>query len=805
MTYCSVIHLRANCSIGEFDKRSARRRKSLEAFFSLEKKMRMTTLSRAVTFGLHVFGVWPYVPSTILFRFYWTVMLGMIQIFQYWYLITNVHTDDFSQFMDGVSCVLATSLLYIKLVILWFNQRIFFDLLQLMITDWHTYNSNHQSLLMLTNTANLARRVSMWIIGMQMASVTFYGIGVLAGNVSDPARMEPYARELILKMAFPFNISTEPLYLTIQSIQFYHLLFIGYGMALVNSFLVTLILHVSGQIDILCEWLTNAFSRKITHSSEEILMRSMIRKHQQIILFAENVDNLYTYIALMMLLSDTLIICCLGFIIVTSLNAPDAATILVKSGLFYITINLEAFIYCFAGEYLSAKSKMIGHAAYHSVWYNCSNTESRIILFIILRSQKTLTITSGRMMDLSLERFTSVVKASASYMSVLLMRMTTLSRGVTLGLHVFGVWPYVPSTILFRFYWVVMLSIIQVFQYWYLITNVHTDDFSQFMDGVSCVLACSLLYIKLIILWVNQRIFFDILQMMTTDWRDYNSNYHSSRVLTNTANLAHRTSTWIIGMQVASVTFYSAGVLAANVANPERIEPHSRELILKMALPFNISTESLYFTIQSVQFYHLLVLGYGMTIVNSFLVTLILHVGGQIDILCDWLTNVFSRNITHSSKEITMRSIIRKHQQIILFAKKIENLYMYIALTMLLSDTLIICCVGFIIVTSLDAPDAATILVKSGLFYITINLEAFIYCFAGEYLRAKSKMIGHAAYDSVWYDCPTTESRNILFVIVRSQKTLTITSGRMMDLSLERFTSVIKASASYISVLLAMY
>jgi len=53
---------------------------------------------------------------------------------------------------------------------------------------------------------------------------------------------------------------------------------------------------------------------------DEITMRSLIIKHQRIIVFAENIENLYTYIALMMLLSDTIIICCLGFIIVSVSN-----------------------------------------------------------------------------------------------------------------------------------------------------------------------------------------------------------------------------------------------------------------------------------------------------------------------------------------------------------------------------------------------------------------------------------------------------------------------------------------------------
>nr|XP_012219944.1 PREDICTED: odorant receptor coreceptor-like [Linepithema humile] len=303
--------------------------------------------------------------------------------------------------------------------------------------------------------------------------------------------------------------------------------------------------------------------------------------------------------------------------------------------------------------------------------------------------------------------------------------MSTLSPVIKIGLHIFGVWPYLPSTILFRSYWIVMLSTAQVFQYRYVLVNIGMDDFSQFMDGVSSAMASSLLYIKLVILWVNQRIFFDLLQIMDADWRDYTSN--GSRIMKSSADLAHRASRWIVGLQIGSVTFYSLGVLAANVNDPGKIEPYTRELILKMALPFNISTEAIYIAVQSVQFYHLFLVGLGITIVNSLLVTL-----------------------------------------------------------------------------SIGEPNGAAIMVKSLLFYITMNLEAFIYCFCGEYLSAKSEMIGHAAYDSLWYDFPAKEGRIMLLVIVRSQKRLKITSGKVVDLSLERFTSVVKASASYISVLLAM-
>lgn len=56
------------------------------------------------------------------------------------------------------------------------------------------------------------------------------------------------------------------------------------------------------------------------HTVDGITIKTLITKHHRIIMFSENIENLYTYIALTLFISDTLIICCLGFIIVTVSN-----------------------------------------------------------------------------------------------------------------------------------------------------------------------------------------------------------------------------------------------------------------------------------------------------------------------------------------------------------------------------------------------------------------------------------------------------------------------------------------------------
>lgn len=98
-------------------------------------------------------------------------------------------------------------------------------------------------------------------------------------------------------------------------------------------------------------------------------------------------------------------------------------------------------------------------------------------------------------------------------------------------------------------------------------------------------------------------------------------------------------------------------------------------------------------------------------------------------------------------------------------------------------------------------------------------MDAFIFCFVGEYLSTKvsmrcnayrimfndenfftlqSKMIGDAAYESLWYESKPNQNRDVFLMIVRSQKRLTLTVGKFVDLSLQQFANVRIYSANKI-------
>lgn len=83
-----------------------------------------STVCFSIKFVLHIFGVWPDASSCVaLRRLFWSATLIVTQIFQYAYFILHFYTDDLPDLMENLSCSLPYTLLFIKLVVFWTNQR----------------------------------------------------------------------------------------------------------------------------------------------------------------------------------------------------------------------------------------------------------------------------------------------------------------------------------------------------------------------------------------------------------------------------------------------------------------------------------------------------------------------------------------------------------------------------------------------------------------------------------------------------------------------------------------------------------
>lgn len=74
-------------------------------------------------------------------------------------------------------------------------------------------------------------------------------------------------------------------------------------------------------MDVLRCWLNEIVIKKDKERDDSMVtMNKIIRKHQRIISFAECIEKMYTYIALLQFTLNTVLICSLGFLIVTVSN-----------------------------------------------------------------------------------------------------------------------------------------------------------------------------------------------------------------------------------------------------------------------------------------------------------------------------------------------------------------------------------------------------------------------------------------------------------------------------------------------------
>ncbi|XP_026465415.1 odorant receptor 67c-like [Ctenocephalides felis] len=79
----------------------------------------------------------------------------------------------------------------------------------------------------------------------------------------------------------------------------------------------------------------------------------------------------------------------------------------------------QLFLYCWNGNELLIQSWKTAEAAYACNWYNCSATFCDALRLMMLRCSRPIKMTAGSFIDLSLQTYVTIVKASYSFFTVM--------------------------------------------------------------------------------------------------------------------------------------------------------------------------------------------------------------------------------------------------------------------------------------------------------------------------------------------------------------------------------------------------
>ncbi|XP_054010105.1 uncharacterized protein LOC128893273 [Hylaeus anthracinus] len=176
------------------------------------------------------------------------------------------------------------------------------------------------------------------------------------------------------------------------------------------------------------------------------------------------------------------------------------------------------------------------------------------------------------------------------------------------------------------------------------------------------------------------------------------------------------------------------------------------------------------------------------------------HLCGQAELL-----KLEFKRFVEKSENISERfnGLTKRHRHLLKLSKMLNDAISSILAVQLFMSCILICMTGVQLILSLNVGNIVMAL-KSLLAGSSMVGQLFAYSYVGEYLKNQMEDIGYSAYCSTWYNIPSKLSRDIVFVLLRSQRLVQLKAGQFFVVNIATYMSIVRISISYLSVLRVM-
>ncbi|XP_032671372.1 odorant receptor 4-like [Odontomachus brunneus] len=212
---------------------------------------------------------------------------------------------------------------------------------------------------------------------------------------------------------------------------------------------------------------------------------------------------------------------------------------------------------------------------------------------------------------------------------------------------------------------------------------------------------------------------------------------------------------------------------------------------------FDIQDMTTYFCICAYQIIAVPVVVCGYSAPDSFVLSMALHVCGQLAVLSCRIEDLLKDHVNYNRH---IRTIVIRHRQLITLAEILESNYNMIFLQQTLGTVFLLCLTTYHMLANSEHGDNTNMV--SFLFYTCCVVSTILaYCYIGECLITESVKLRDTFYNTDWYNNPPSCAKMLSFCMTRSEKPLVLTAGKFCMLSLNTFTSIVKTSMAYLSML----
>ncbi|XP_037945273.1 odorant receptor 82a-like [Teleopsis dalmanni] len=327
------------------------------------------------------------------------------------YVVYNI--DDLTLATASLSIVLTNMLTVIKMItFLMYKQRF----MELMEQFGEMFNAAHVS--EVKRGLTVANKIAMKLVKLYYFSVSstglYFMIGPLVKIIWSKINHKTIIRDLPMPMRFNFDFVSTPGYeFGYVYTGFVTMTVVMYASAIDGLFL-SFTINLRSHFQALQFFIqTNKFRRSDKAAQYDI--SKYIDYHVLLLDLSNKVRQIYKPIVFGQFLLTSVQVCVIIYQLVTHL---DTLLVLVVYCTFLAAILLQLFIYCYGGEILKVESSMVGVSVQLSNWYLLTPKTRRMLLLVMLRSQREVVIKAG-FYEASLANFMVILRAAMSLITLI--------------------------------------------------------------------------------------------------------------------------------------------------------------------------------------------------------------------------------------------------------------------------------------------------------------------------------------------------------------------------------------------------
>nr|ARN17894.1 odorant receptor 22 [Cephus cinctus] len=297
---------------------------------------------------LRFLGLWPFDLNNVKFMFFFTYVT--VQCFlQYAGLLEYI--SDLNYVVANLTETIIINMLIFKISIYRINTRQLRELIQNIEKDFSTelYNTADEMTIFLKYNSLSKTIVQCISIVCGATAVLFYI------RNSSSAFLMPYHIRLF------FNLTEARTYYIVYACEIFMIPLVTCGYAGPSCLLITLVLHICGQVSILTCQVENLIKNPETIHHQ---LKQIVLKHRRLINLCMNLNSTYATFLLQELIGITLLLCLGGYNIIATPILDETGHFLAFL-LYTVTVIFQLLGFCYIGECLRNESKSLCDAFYN--------------------------------------------------------------------------------------------------------------------------------------------------------------------------------------------------------------------------------------------------------------------------------------------------------------------------------------------------------------------------------------------------------------------------------------------------------